>query len=76
MTALDDKRYAIDYAKIENELKYKPLYSLEEGLQKTIEWIKPGTKAKKNYINNADFLQLLVDYKERKKNNPNEPIPN
>ena len=28
----------------ENELKYKPLYSLEEGLQRTIEWIKNGNK--------------------------------
>lgn len=37
-----DKRYAIDYAKIEKELKYEPLYSIEEGLQKTIEWIKNG----------------------------------
>lgn len=37
-----DKRYAIDYAKIEKELKYEPLFSLEEGLQKTIEWIKNG----------------------------------
>ena len=37
-----DKRYAIDYAKIEKELKYEPLYSIEEGLRKTIEWIKNG----------------------------------
>jgi dTDP-glucose 4,6-dehydratase len=37
-----DKRYAIDYAKIEKELKYEPLFSLEEGLLKTIEWIKNG----------------------------------
>ena len=35
-----------------------------------------ATKPKKNYINNPDFLQALVDYKERKKTNPNEPIPN
>lgn len=33
-------------------------------------------KAKRNYINNGDFLQALVEFKERKKNNPNEPIPN
>jgi hypothetical protein len=33
-------------------------------------------KKKKNYINNADFLKALVDYKERKQSNPNEPIPN
>jgi len=33
-------------------------------------------RAKRNYINNGDFLQALVEFKERKKNNPNEPIPN
>jgi hypothetical protein len=30
----------------------------------------------KHYINNADFLKALVEFKERKKINPNEPIPN
>ena len=35
-----------------------------------------ASKPKKNYINNSDFLQALIDYKERRKENPNEPIPN
>ena len=30
----------------------------------------------KHYINNATFLKELLDYKERKKNNPKEPKPN
>lgn len=30
----------------------------------------------KHYINNEDFLKALVDYKDRKKKNVNEPIPN
>jgi hypothetical protein len=34
------------------------------------------TKPKKNYINNADFLNALVEYKQRKQLNENEPIPN
>ena len=33
-------------------------------------------KKTKHYINNADFLQALVEYKKRKINNPEEPIPN
>jgi hypothetical protein len=33
-------------------------------------------RAKKNYINNGDFLNALVEYKKRKDTNPNEPIPN
>ena len=32
-------------------------------------------KPKKNYINNPDFLQALIEHKEKKKTNPNEPIP-
>jgi hypothetical protein len=30
----------------------------------------------KHYINNPDFLQALIDFKDRKSKNPNEPIPN
>jgi hypothetical protein len=33
-------------------------------------------KKTKHYINNGDFLQALIQYKLRKKKNPNEPIPN
>jgi len=33
-----DRRYAIDFSKIEKEIGWKPLYSLEEGLQQTVRW--------------------------------------
>ena len=33
-------------------------------------------KKPKHYVNNADFLKALIDYKARKETNPNEPIPN
>ena len=33
-----DLRYAINNAKIENTVGFKPRYSLEDGLQKTIKW--------------------------------------
>jgi dTDP-glucose 4,6-dehydratase len=35
-----DRRYAIDAAKTENELGWKPLTSWEEGLKKTIGWYR------------------------------------
>ena len=41
-----------------------------------MENIESIPKKTKHYINNADFLQALVDYKKRKKKNPSEPIPN
>ena len=35
-----DLRYAIDNAKIKNTVAFKPQYTLEEGLLKTIDWYK------------------------------------
>jgi dTDP-glucose 4,6-dehydratase len=35
-----DKRYAMNYSKIERELGWKPEVTLEEGLQKTVEWFE------------------------------------
>lgn len=35
-----DRRYAIDAAKVESELDWKPKTSWKEGLQKTIEWYR------------------------------------
>ncbi len=42
-----DRRYAIDYTKLNSELGYKPSVTFEEGLQKTIDW----------YRNNPDWWQ-------------------
>lgn len=39
-----DLRYSIDCTKIERELGYKPRYTLEQGLEKTIEWYSNATK--------------------------------
>jgi dTDP-glucose 4,6-dehydratase len=35
-----DRRYAIDYSKLKNELGYKPTVTFEEGLVKTVAWYK------------------------------------
>jgi len=33
-----DRRYAIDFSKIEREIGWKPRYSLDEGLRRTVRW--------------------------------------
>lgn len=35
-----DRRYAIDYAKLQRELGYEPSVTFEEGLRQTIDWYK------------------------------------
>lgn len=35
-----DRRYAVDWTKIKNELGWEPMHSFDEWLEKTIEWYK------------------------------------
>ncbi len=35
-----DRRYAVDWSKIEKELGWKPLYGFDEWLEKTVDWYK------------------------------------
>ena len=35
-----DRRYALDWSKIKNELGWEPLYSFDNWLEKTVEWYK------------------------------------
>ena len=46
-----DFRYAIDCSRIEQELGWKPRYSLEEGLRQTVAW----------YLENQDWLEAVRD---------------
>lgn len=44
-----DRRYAIDFSKIKNELGWEPSVTLEEGLRQTVEW----------YQNHTDWWQHI-----------------
>jgi dTDP-glucose 4,6-dehydratase len=55
-----DRRYAIDCSKIEKELGWKPAYSFEDGMKKTIRW----------YIDNQPWWEKIksgeyMEYYER-----------
>lgn len=39
-----DRRYAVDWSKIEKELGWKPLHDFDERLEKTVEWYKTNEK--------------------------------
>lgn len=45
-----DRRYAIDSSKITRELGWKPYYTFEEGISKTIKW----------YLNNKDWMEEVL----------------
>ena len=45
-----DRRYAIDAAKIENKLNWRPAETFETGIRKTVEW----------YLNNADWVEQVI----------------
>ncbi|HKI77532.1 MAG TPA: dTDP-glucose 4,6-dehydratase [Ignavibacteriaceae bacterium] len=51
-----DRRYAIDSTKIQNELGWKPAFSFEEAIEKTINW----------YIDNKDWWERIIsgDYQK------------
>jgi dTDP-glucose 4,6-dehydratase len=46
-----DARYAIDPSRIRNELGWRPSVTVEEGLEKTVQW----------YLNNEDWWRPLLD---------------
>ncbi len=56
-----DKRYSIDFSKIKEKLEWQPQTSLEDGLQKTIEWYKNNESWWKN-IKNGEYQKY---YKEQ-----------
>lgn len=45
-----DRRYAIDAEKIKNELGWEPRYTVEQGLEETIDW----------YLNNKEWLHNIT----------------
>ena len=48
-----DRRYAIDPAKIEREIGWKPAMDFEEGISRTIEW----------YLSNEQWWQRIISGK-------------
>lgn len=50
-----DRRYAISAEKIKKELGWKPEYTFEDGMKKTVRW----------YLEHEDWMKHIADEKER-----------
>jgi dTDP-glucose 4,6-dehydratase len=51
-----DRRYAIEAAKTENELGWKPLTTWNEGLQKTIDWYRENQEWV-NHVRSGEYRE-------------------
>lgn len=62
-----DKRYAVDFSKIKNELGWEPTVSFEDGMQKTVKWYQDNTEWLNNIKNG--------NYREYNKRHQNDKHP-
>lgn len=60
-----DRRYAIDAAKISDELGWKPLETFESGIRKTVEWYLSNPQWVENVKSGAYKTWLEQNYGER-----------
>ncbi|MEZ4824654.1 MAG: dTDP-glucose 4,6-dehydratase, partial [Ignavibacteria bacterium] len=58
-----DRRYAIDSSKIMNELGWKPEYTFEKGIEKTINWYKENTDWWKKVMSGEYLKYYEENYK-------------
>jgi dTDP-glucose 4,6-dehydratase len=56
-----DRRYAIDPAKIENELGWKPKYNFDTGITQTIKWYLENQQWVQNIIS-GEYLRFMDSY--------------
>lgn len=60
-----DRRYAINFSKIKNELGWEPTMTLEAGLTKTVEWFKQNEAWWKN-VKSGDYQKYYVEQYEKR----------
>ncbi len=60
-----DRRYAIDWSKIHNELGWEPLHDFDEWLAKTVAWYKEHTQWWQDVKNGSYMEYYKKQYEER-----------
>jgi dTDP-glucose 4,6-dehydratase len=66
-----DRRYSVDCRKIEKELGWKPMVSLEEGLWQTIEWYKTNSHWLAA-VRDGEYLQYYEKYYHNRDASPRD----
>jgi dTDP-glucose 4,6-dehydratase len=54
-----DRRYALDWSKIKNELGWQPLHGFDEWLKKTVQWYKENEQWWKN-VKNGEYKEYYL----------------
>ena len=60
-----DRRYAINFTKIKNELGWEPTVTLEDGLAKTVEWFKANEAWWKN-VKSGEYQKYYSEQYEKR----------
>jgi dTDP-glucose 4,6-dehydratase len=69
-----DRRYAVTFAKIEAQLGWRPLVSLEKGLQQTIDWYVQN-RSWVDGVRSRDYLNYYEKYYENRDSSLRELSP-
>lgn len=60
-----DRRYAINFEKIKNELGWEPTVTIEEGLAQTVEWFKQNEAWWKN-VKSGEYQKYYMEQYEKR----------
>ena len=60
-----DRRYALQCEKIRNELGWKPAYSLEQGLQETVDWYRKNESWWKKVRDGDYYKYYAANYADK-----------
>jgi dTDP-glucose 4,6-dehydratase len=60
-----DRRYAINFTKIKNELGWEPTVTLEEGLAQTLAWFKENETWWKN-VKSGEYQKYYTEQYEKR----------
>ena len=61
-----DRRYAIDWTKAKKQLGYKPMFNLDEYLEKMIQWYKDNESWWRKLIEKREHIEYIKNQYEKR----------